>query len=269
MKHANLASYDNVENLKNFTEISFHNYCQAKLKQCDKHIDFIRSNCIIDRFEGRFCEVGSGNSKLLYRLEAEGMLEEGIGYEISKSRHLFAEKFKTLTQCKKTINKCENILESNPLMNVDCIIAVDVVFQLITPLYLDAEMVLLEWVFRSLKEGGFLILELWDFKRQMELIKLSYDKVYKSWEEFSEDDPFQFSLFEQFFNPEGDIVWKKRFIKRDSKEVSEFENILRPYSFADIKNILLNRGFKKVTYFDKWSTKSKSLPGEYIVLAKK
>ncbi len=68
---SNLESYNDVENLKRFDEASFADYCSMKLKTADSNASFIKKYC----FDGSIpdgiavCEIGSGNSKLLYKLE--------------------------------------------------------------------------------------------------------------------------------------------------------------------------------------------------------
>ena len=94
-KHPNLVAYDDVENLQRFSEESFKNYCNKKLKECAEEVEFIKTHCSNNEWSGKICEIGSGNSKLLYSLEKADLLKEGIGYETSKSRTLFAEKFKS------------------------------------------------------------------------------------------------------------------------------------------------------------------------------
>lgn len=79
----NLNSYDGVENLDRFTDKEFDEYCDEKLQGCLKHIAFIRNN--ISKEKLSVCEIGSGNSKLLYQLEKHNMLKSALGvYELSK-----------------------------------------------------------------------------------------------------------------------------------------------------------------------------------------
>lgn len=106
-EHINLSAYDNVENLKNFSEEEFQQYCDDKIKTCEKHLCFIKKLALSKNFD--ICEIGSGNSKLLYALEQNNMINSGVGIEISKSRFLFAEKFKEYINSTKVQNLNENI----------------------------------------------------------------------------------------------------------------------------------------------------------------
>jgi len=267
-KHINLRSYDDVENLSNFSEDSFVSYCKEKLSSCSDHLKFISRNCVVQSspWGGKVCEVGSGNSKLLYRLERENLLSEGVGIEISHSRFRFAEKFKEFVNSTKVKNLNSNVLEMKPFENFDLIMAVDIVFQLISPVDDLAEEVFLKWARKSLKSTGFLVLELWDLdniKRQLEL----FQNNLKIWEEFPSSDPWEFVLAEITADSNKDIVWKKMFLKRGAAERSSFINILRPYSKAEITEILLKAGFAHVQIFDYWELPSRMQQGEFIVVA--
>ena len=134
-QHVNLSAYNDVENQCNFSEDSFKKYCDEKLESCSKHSQFIQKHCVDNEvlWNGKVCEIGSGNSKLLYRLENDNLLHEGVGLEISSSRYKFAEKFKSYVGSQKVKNLNKNVFDTTPLSNFDIVIGVDIVFQLITP----------------------------------------------------------------------------------------------------------------------------------------
>ena len=267
-KHPNLSAYDDVESLKNFTQESFVSYCDEKLMQTSKHISFIKKNCVNKFWNGRICELGSGNSKLLYRLEMESLLRKGIGIEISKSRYEFAEKFKSYINSHRITNINKNIFDICPFKNLDLIIGVDIVLQLIAPLNINAEEKVFEWINKSLRPNGFVLFELWDFKHILQQINITNNNL-QIWEEFSKNDPFEFVLARIHMDKNNDIVWEKTFLKRESKEKSTFTNILRPYSAEQIKLILKKYGFKSINCFYYWDEEGDVSQGEYIILAQK
>jgi len=92
--NVNLNAYEGVESLSRFSDQDFKRYCTVKLASVEKHIHFIKKHVIHSGYQGRVLEIGSGNWKLLFRLEQEGLLEKGVGYEVSQSRCRSAEKFK-------------------------------------------------------------------------------------------------------------------------------------------------------------------------------
>ncbi len=267
-KHLNLTAYENVEDLSNFTSESFELYCQSKLSSCDPYVKFIREACCDSRWQGNVCEIGSGSGHLLFRLEQDGLLNCGIGYEISQSRHQFSEKWKVVLGSRKVSNILGNVLETSTLSNFDLIIGIDLVYQLITPLYPDAQNDMIRWINHSLKRGGYLLLEMMDFQNFIQLIKLSGGNVYRWWEEFPINDPWEFSLAKFSLDEQKDFVWEKKFIRRGSQERSTFTNVLRNYSPEDIMEILGKSGFT-CRLFNSFQSGIKLEPGEYIVLANK
>ena len=121
VEHVNLTAYWDTECLENFTEESFQKYCDEKLATCVKLASFIKNKIIDATWKGRVLEIGSGNSKLLYRLEQEGVLEEGTGVEISPSRHIFADKFKSYICSRKVTNINSNFLEMRVFKDMDLV----------------------------------------------------------------------------------------------------------------------------------------------------
>lgn len=69
----NLESYSDVEKLNRFNEASFAEYCNMKLRTAEPNVNFIRNYIFpgqaLDNLN--ICEIGSGNSKLLYALERQ------------------------------------------------------------------------------------------------------------------------------------------------------------------------------------------------------
>jgi SAM-dependent methyltransferase len=219
-------------------------------------------------WKGAVCEIGSGNSKLLYNLEQANKLTTGLGVEVSPSRHAFAEKFRHYLDSQKVTNLNKDVFTLSPLKEFDLVIAVDVVLQLISPLFEQAENNVLNWMLESLKPGGRVLLELWDFEHIQNQLELSTGSL-QVWEEFPATDPYEFCLAKIFQNDHRDIIWEKRFVKRDSGDKSEFTNILRPYSQKSITEKLSEVGFIDIQVFSNWNEKDEYVQGEYIMLAKK
>lgn len=195
------------------------------------------------------------------------MLKEGIGIEISKSRYVFAEKFKKYTNSLKVKNINKNLFDINPMNNFDIIIGVDIVMQLISPVSKDYEKNFLKWSYDSLNErGGVLVLELLSFKNILKQLELS-DANLNLWEEFPESDPFEFMLSKIYLNDSHDICWDKIFLKRNSTKKSLFNNILRPYSKVNIEKLLIKSGFEDIKFFEKWANENNHMQDEYIVTA--
>ncbi len=273
MNHPNITAYENVERFDSFSKKQFEDYCNLKINDCSKHVHFIKKHILNFRNnieKPKICEIGSGNSKLLYALEKNKLISSGIGYELSKSRVNFANKFREFTKSKiiKNINQ-DFLLDKSPLNSpFDLIIGVDIVLQLISPINTDQEKKALEWLRKNLKTDGYLILELWSLSNYIDLIE-KQDGIFRRWESYSAEDPWEFCLAEVSRMENGDIIWDKTFLKRNkANERSFFRNILRPYSKEQISKLLKKYGFEVIKFFDYWETPNDSVEEEYIVLAK-
>lgn len=267
----NLHSYDNVEYVQGheLSDEELRRYCDSKMESARSNVEFIEKvileggggqNAAID-----VCEIGGGNGKLLYSLEKRGILRNGINYEVSRSRCELAEKFAKLLSCEKVENKNLNFLEDTTKENVfDCIIMVDIVWQLIAPLYDSAENDMLQWIKKALKKGGYLFLELEDDTHIIDQVKM--EKILRIWEEFPEADPFQYSLKKITIDSDNNIVNEKYFIGRNNNKRDYFKNVIRPYTQEEIANILKN-DFDVSIHQLPLSERTEN--NEYRVLAKK
>lgn len=265
-KHVNLTAYDSVEQLDSFTEESFKNYCNRKLASCSKRIGFIKEHCVDSIWKGKVCELASGSATLLYSLESAGIVKDGVGIEVSASRVRFAEKLKEYLNSRNVRSINDDIMNILPMENQDMIIGVDIALQLLTPIDHVSEEKLLGTIRQSLRPKGYLLLELWTFEHFLKQIEITNNN-FRYWEEFDASDPWEFVLANITKNNIGDIVWEKRFLKRNSLEKSYFKNILRPYSHERITELLEQSGFENIRIFDKWEKEGDVDQGEYVVLA--
>ena len=72
---SNLRSYDGVESiqLNSFNENELKEYFNDKMQSASSNLNYIKENVYKDK-PLNVCEIGSGNSKLLYSLENTGIL---------------------------------------------------------------------------------------------------------------------------------------------------------------------------------------------------
>lgn len=228
----NLQSYEDVENLARFSPETFDKYCKLKLQTAEDNKRFIMEHCIRGGAKLDVCEIGSGNSKLLYSLDMDGLIKKAVGYEVSESRWKFAEKFKEWLQYESHVeNRNENILESQDKEMFDVIIAADIVTQIIVNLDDTSEEKYFTWIYEHLKEGGYAFFDLCNFDRELE--ELQKYKEYSFWSEFPEDDPFQYGLSRCTKDANGNIIWEKMYYERKTRLFSKFKNVIKPYSEAD------------------------------------
>lgn len=244
----NLKSYDNVEFVQGheLSEQELRDYCMMKMESAKSNVEFLEQTVLKPgggiKTPVNICEIGGGNGKLLYCLEKKELLKKGINYEVSKSRCELAQKFAQILSCNKVENINKNFLEVRPEKEIfDCIIMVDVVMQLISPLYDAAENDTIAWIKHSLKKGGYLFLEIEDYSKIIEGV--CEDGVLRRWEEFPQEDPFQYMLQKMSVDIDGNLVVEKWFIRRNSSEREYFKNVIQSYTKQKIKELFSRNGF--------------------------
>jgi SAM-dependent methyltransferase len=265
--HINMTAYDGVEDLSRFSEVSFKSYCNTKLASCDKYIKFIRDNFPNKRL--RVLEIGSGNGKLLLRLEKEGLLEYGVGFELSKSRCIFAEKFSKYLDSKivKFYNKDYVVTE---LQNekFDLIIGIDVVINMIGAISPQHINLVFDKAIKQLTSDGILLLEYMSLNREINFINNSENGFYRTWKSFATSDPFKYGLDEVSRDENGNLLWNKYFISRDTIKEEKSSSVWMPLNKDDF-NTLASKYEMACSFFDFWDIFDDTLEEENVVLLKK
>ncbi len=242
----NLRSYDGVEKVQStFSDKEFKEYCDKKLESCTEDLEFIKNN-IYSSHSLNTCEIGTGNGKLLFAMEKAGILSGGVGYEVSKSRCECAERFKRLMGCGLSQIVNQNFLEDRPKRKFDLIIAVDIVIQIISPLYDNAESDMFKWIREYLEGDGVLFLELVDYSSTIETLQMKQN--IRTWEEFPEADAYRYGLYSRRLDSDGNIVKDKIFIRRTNGEPWVSQNVVKSYSRNEICEVLENYGFSCKIY---------------------
>lgn len=266
MTHVNLTAYEGVESLERFAPADLSKYRDEKLKSCDKHVAFIK-----EHFPGRplrVLEIGSGSGKLLFRLEQEGMLEYGIGFEVSQSRCRFAAEFAKYCESKKVSVRNDDFIEADLHGEVfDVVIGIDVVTNLIGAISETHTQKMLTKAQSCLTAGGGIVLELMTCEREMNFIRQAEGGVYKTWKRFEESDPFPFGLDELSLDNRGNMVWDKLFISKsgDTDRLERIVSILKPFSRSTFSDLC--RVFGGIlTLFDRWAPGDDTADGEFIAL---
>ena len=237
----NLRSYEGVESVQGaLSDEKFKEYCDEKLESCSDDLEFIKNN-IYTSHRLNTCEIGTGNGKLLFAMEKNGILGGGIGYEVSKSRCECAERFKKLIGCRLSQIVNQNFLEDRLKRKFDLIIAVDIVIQIISPLYDNAENEMFQWINEHLEDDGALFLELVDYSSAIETLK--GNSIIKTWEEFPEADAYRYGLYSRRLDADGNIVKDKIFIRRDDGQPWISQNVVKSYSRDEICDVLGKYGF--------------------------
>lgn len=247
MRHNNLLCYENYEIFSD--EKTEKEYKDLKLLSSNTHVDFIKK--LYKNKKINFLELGSGNSKTLFNLSKNNVLNYGYGFEISTSRYKFAEKWKNELGDSIVQNINDNFinLKKYNITDVDLVFCVDLALQFCDAIELSMAKNVLKDVYEILKPSGKLILELDGLG---EILK-STEVGGKLWEEFEEGDPWQFSLWDCSFDETNKILeWNKIFIHRYEKKIDTKKVELKIYTKETISSLLEEVGFTDIVFYNDW-----------------
>ncbi len=250
----NIRAYQNVESLNNYRNADeLAKYRMQRLNDVQKNSNYIKRYVYRER-PLRVLEYCSGSSCLLYSLESQGILEKGVGIEISPSRHMFAERWKEDHHFQKVENLNINVQDSDFEDNsFDLILMVDSAFNYFYPEDPSLPSKILRNSWQYLSKGGFLLFNMMTRVRERERFKK--EGVYRYWIEMPEDNPFRFGLYQQemlsweesLILTQNIYIHKNGTIDDSKKEVTKF------YSLNNLKDLLISNGFgefKKSENFD-------------------
>lgn len=264
MNYINDKSYREVEKLSNFTKINFLKYCEKKISDSNNQIKFFKIKKIIKpNNNNSVCEIGSGNGRLLYALEKNNFLKNGIGYEISKNRVNFAKKFGQLMQTKKVKVKNKDFLKAKfKKKSFDLIVGVDIIFNIISANSKKDQKNLLNLCFDILKNKGCIIFEIMTFERELKILRKMkhFSKIVK----FDKTDPFKKVFIKHELINNDKILIKKTFLKKNG-EISKFSNLIKPID----KNFWKKLKGWNANIFNYWFKPNDTKEKEYIVVLRK
>jgi len=262
MQKVNNITYRGVEKLSSFNNKTFEMYCEKKINSCKKHIKFLKKkNIIKDENQYNVCEIGSGNGRLLYSLEMEKIINQGIGIEVSKSRYLFSKKFSEYVNSKNIHIVNKNFINFKFKRNFfDIIFGIDIIFNIISANSKFEQKELLKKCKKALKRGGYLIFEVMTFNEELKKLKnKNFSKIFK----FDKTDPFDKCTVDYSLS-KNNILLEKTFLKRNGQQ-SKFVNLVSPINKKFWKNL---KGWE-YKIFNYWSSPNDTKEKEYIVLLKK
>ena len=265
----NTRSYDKVEAVSNFkTSEDVDKYCKLQVMKSVSQAAFIKEVC----FKGkklRVLEYCSGNSRLLYTLNAGEILSTGIGIEISKTRYEFAESWRKRLGLESIQNINGDAIDVRVVSPcVDVALCVTGAFQYMFPRSSMYDTIFMHAVRRSLVPGGHLILELYNHPTPVAACMMSDTGEYRSWYELPESDPFRYYLTHYNYIPATKTLDAKEiFVRRDGWIDDSKREVLRLYSPSEITDLLETSGFKTVGFFGGWdSRKADALSDKNVIV---
>jgi SAM-dependent methyltransferase len=234
----NFRAYDKVESLDNFESISeIQAYRDRRIARYQLVVNFIAKRSHGRSSDLKVVELGSGSSALLYALVEKNLLKYGLGIEYSKSRFEFAELWKS----ENGYTSVENI--NKDFVNVvfqksafDWFIVIDNTFTYLYPENQDYPKELLNRAFVSLKNGGRVLLDFFNYSGREPGVET------QQWIAFPKTDPFSYGLY-SYTIENGINTSKSIFIKRDGNEEQSKIELSKVYSIKEISNLLTECGF--------------------------
>jgi SAM-dependent methyltransferase len=270
-KNANLHSYDEVENLANFAngqEIEL--YRQERLNSVSDTANFIRKN-IYKSVPLSVLDIGSGSSCLLYRLKDERMLERGVGVELSKSRHAFAEKWKEAGHYREITNTNIDAREFQAAPGTfDLCTVLDHTFALFYPVDTAMPENMLKKIHALLKPQGILILEITLFAKANKIWEVTDN--YTEWTELPVTNKFRYALYSTTYDKKNDIIRaESRYLFRNNLQEKQKVEFYKKYDLSSLTEILKKFYFQINEIFENFQGKSfdPTVSERFLVVCKK
>lgn len=136
----------------------------------------------------------------------------------------------------------EDFLGADLKDRFDLVIGVDIVMQIISPLYDHAEYDFISKISSLLEKGGYLFLEIEDHSNIIQKVQENRG-VYRIWKEFDASDPYQYTLNKISIDDDGNFVFEKTFILRDGSKQEYMKNVIKNYSRGQMVDLLSGFGY--------------------------
>ncbi len=186
--------------------------------------------------------MGSGSSALLYAFAEAGRLAKGIGIELSESRSKFAEAWKRDGDYSMVTNMNGDFSGVGVDEAAwDWFVVIDNTFTYLYPENALYPTGLLEKAMRSLKAGGYLLLDFINYAKR------EPDNEIRHWVAYAENDPYAYGLYSHKIS-NGINLSESIFVKRGGGESRKLEES-KVYSLQEISTLVASCGFEVDSVF--------------------
>jgi SAM-dependent methyltransferase len=225
-------------------------------------VDFIARHAGRDWL--RVLELCSGNGRLLVGLAKQGLLESGLGVEISQSRVEFAQHWTEDLGLDEIDNVAADVLEYDAGGPYDVVAIITGAFGYFEAIRPDAPAELLRQAAASLRPGGLLVLEIYHLPVERDrMLALSGDRL-RTWNELPEGDRFAFYLDDWTYDRDRSSVHhRKVFVGRDGSVDDGRVEILRYYGEEELRALLAEAGFVEEAVYDGFAG-GEHVPGDRV-----
>jgi SAM-dependent methyltransferase len=233
-RDVNLEAYASIGQRSSYkTRESLLAYRSARIGRYTRLVDFIR------RRSGKqlsVLEVGSGSSALLYALARGGVLAQGTGIELSRSRTEFADLWKRDDGYGMVRNVNSNFTDVAIESAVwDWFIVIDNTFTYLHPEESEYPTRLLRAAYDGLRDDGRLLIDFINYAKRDRGVD------YRQWCAFPSADPYSWGLYSNRIDGEMNRC-ESIFIKSDGTESRKVE-VSKVYTLEEISHLLGSCGF--------------------------
>jgi SAM-dependent methyltransferase len=252
------AGYEGFEASQNFpTAEALQNYRKLLLQKTEAQVAFLIRH--LGKRKLRVIEFGSGNGRLLVALALEGVLDAGLGVEISQSRVAFARQW--VADLGLQSNVCTVAADALEFADFGCgafdlAICITGAFGYFKPIRESAPVELLAKMHDAVAIGGHVLLELYQMPEQRKQMLALNDGKLRTWQPLPSEDRFAYYLDDLEYWPDRRILRHgKIFIGRDGMIDAGRVEVLAYYTDAELANLLRQNGFDDVQVYEGFEDK--------------
>ena len=232
----NYFAYNNVEELSGFSQKELTEYRNDRIKSYSCFVQLITKYVCSQLLS--CVEIGSGSSALLYSLHNKGLVKEGLGIELSRSRYEFAELWKK----DESIDSVNNI--NDDFYNIklqdghyDLFLCIDNTFSYLKPENESYPKILINKAYDSLNESGIFILDMHTYNKV--ITTSGSDGVYY-WKK-NQVGRFAYSLYKYEWDKKNNHVITESIYVGDGRRVESKKEIAYPYTIDKIKELICDK----------------------------
>jgi SAM-dependent methyltransferase len=210
-------AYEGFDDLARFpTALALAEYRQMLLDETERETAFVARH--LGRRKLRVMDIGAGNGRLLVRLALEGMLEFGLGVEISRSRVAFAQQWVRdlgLSNIEMVATDAVGFDAFEPA-SFDLVTCMSDTFSYLRPIRETAPAELLSRIRAALKTDGCLLLQVYQISEARKLMLALGGGRLRVWQPLPPQDRFAYYLSDFEYAAEREIlIHRKTFVARD------------------------------------------------------
>jgi SAM-dependent methyltransferase len=243
--------YEGFEHPENFpTAEALQDYRKLLLQKTEAQVAFIARH--LGKRKLRVIEFCSGNGRLLVALALEGILDWGLGVEISQSRVAFAEQWGADLGLSGMIRHvAADALEFDGFEpgTFDLAVCITGAFAYFKPIRESAPIELLNNLRRAIIPRGHLLLELYPMPQERkQMFALNNGKL-RTWQPLPPEDRFAYYLDDfEYWEDQRILRHGKIFIGRNGMIDAGRVEVLAYYTHAELLNLLSQNGFAGQVY---------------------